>query len=173
MNEAPASQMLFCQLASGFAVLLPCAIFFGQTHIGLTPSCSRPWASRPSSWRFASYLVWCQLLKQYLAARLGILVFMTPLFGVLFSVFILGDRIGLPFVAGSLLVLAGLFMVQSKNIGSCAAEGACPCRQTNSRGNPTENEKRRLCEKPPFLSWCALLDLNQRPSDYESPALTD
>ena len=66
---------------------------------------------------FASYLVWCQLLKQYLAARLGILVFMTPLFGVLFSVFILGDRIGLPFVAGSLLVLAGLFMVQSKNIG--------------------------------------------------------
>lgn len=117
MNEAPASQMLFCQLASGFAVLLPCAIFFGQTHIGLTPLMLSSMGFQTFVVAFASYLVWCQLLKQYLAARLGILVFMTPLFGVLFSVFILGDRIGLPFVAGSLLVLAGLFMVQSKNIG--------------------------------------------------------
>ena len=117
MNEAPASQMLFCQLASGFAVLLPCAILFGQTHIGLTPLMLSSMGFQTFVVAFASYLVWCQLLKQYLAARLGILVFMTPLFGVLFSVFILGDRIGLPFVAGSLLVLAGLFMVQTKHIG--------------------------------------------------------
>ena len=117
MNEAPASQMLFCQLASGFAVLLPCALLFGQTHIGLTPLMLSSMGFQTFVVAFASYLVWCQLLKQYLAARLGILVFMTPLFGVLFSVFILGDRIGLPFVAGSLLVLAGLFMVQTKHIG--------------------------------------------------------
>ena len=109
--------MLFCQLASGFAVLLPCAILFGQTHIGLTPLMLSSMGFQTFVVAFASYLVWCQLLKQYLAARLGILVFMTPLFGVLFSVFILGDRIGLPFVAGSLLLLVGLFMVQTKHIG--------------------------------------------------------
>lgn len=84
MNEAPASQMLFCQLASGFAVLLPCAILFGQTHIGLTPLMLSSMGFQTFVVAFASYLVWCQLLKQYLAARLGILVFMTPLFGVLF-----------------------------------------------------------------------------------------
>lgn len=79
MNEAPASQMLFCQLASGFAVLLPCAILFGQTHIGLTPLMLSSMGFQTFVVAFASYLVWCQLLKQYLAARLGILVFMTPL----------------------------------------------------------------------------------------------
>lgn len=84
---------------------------------GLTPLMLSSMGFQTFVVAFASYLVWCQLLKQYLAARLGILVFMTPLFGVLFSVFILGDRIGLPFVAGSLLVLAGLFMVQTKHIG--------------------------------------------------------
>ena len=41
---------------------------------------------------------------------------MTPLFGVLLSVGLLGDEIGLPFVCGSLLVLAGLMMVQWKTL---------------------------------------------------------
>ncbi len=117
MNEAPATQMLFCQLASGFVLLLPCAVLFGQTQVAFTPLMLSSMGFQTFIVAFASYLVWCRLLKQYLAARLGILVFMTPLFGVLFSVVILGDRIGLPFAAGSLLVLAGLFMVQSKSIG--------------------------------------------------------
>ena len=117
MNEAPASQVLFSQLAVGFLVLFPSAILFGQTHFAFTPVMISSMAFQTLIVAFASYLVWCRLLKEYLAARLGILVFMPPLFGVLFSVVLLGDRIGLPFVGGSLLVLAGLFMVQAKNIG--------------------------------------------------------
>ena len=56
MNEAPASQMLFCQLASGFAVLLPCAILFGQTHIGLTPLMLSSMGFQTFVVAFASYL---------------------------------------------------------------------------------------------------------------------
>ena len=61
---------------------------------------------------FASYLVWCRLIKIYLAARLGILVFMTPIFGVILSVLLLGESVGLPFVAGSLMVFCGIMVVQ-------------------------------------------------------------
>ena len=65
---------------------------------------------------YASYLVWNFLLKQYLAARLGVLVFMTPIFGVILSVLLLGESVGMPFVFGSLLVLAGLLLMQAKTI---------------------------------------------------------
>ena len=39
----------------------------------------------------------------------------------------------------------------------------CPARKT----------KPALPKQNGSVSWCALLDLNQRPSDYESPALTN
>ena len=116
MNEAPPTQMLFWQLFMGFLLLTPYAFISGQ---GFFTGTAVAWSSllfQIFIVSFASYLVWNFLLKRYLAARLGILVFMTPLFGVLLSVGLLGDEIGLPFVCGSLLVLAGLMMVQWKTL---------------------------------------------------------
>ena len=61
---------------------------------------------------FASYLVWNWLLRRYLASRLGVFLFMTPIFGVVLSVLLLDESVGLPFVAGSVLVLFGLLLAQ-------------------------------------------------------------
>ena len=61
---------------------------------------------------FASYLVWNWLLRRYLASRLGVFLFMTPIFGVVLSVLLLDETVGLPFVGGSLLVLVGLLLAQ-------------------------------------------------------------
>ena len=36
-----------------------------------------------------------------------------------------------------------------------------------------KNKTRSAVKQNGLMSWCALLDLNQRPSDYESPALTN
>lgn len=116
MNDAPATQMLFWQLFMGFMILFPVAFLTGQTAVTLTPMVWLSMGFQILIVAFMSYLAWSYLLKQYLAARLGVLVFMTPLFGVLFSVVLLGESIGLPFVCGSLLVLAGLLMMQSKNL---------------------------------------------------------
>ncbi len=116
MNEAPATQMLFWQLLMGFLILFPLAFMTDQAFITLTPMVGVSMAFQILIVAFASYLVWSYLLKQYLAARLGVLVFMTPLFGVLFSVVLLGEKIGVPFVLGCGLVITGLLMMQSKNL---------------------------------------------------------
>lgn len=114
MNAAPASFMLFSQLGMAFVILTPLALLTGQNVVENTPIA---WASMLFQClivSFASYLVWNMLLKRYLAARLGVLVFMTPFWGVFFSVLLLGDTIGSTFVIGSLLMLCGLFLVQAR-----------------------------------------------------------
>ena len=60
---------------------------------------------------FISYLTWFWLLKKYLASRLGVLSFLTPLFGVAFGILILDEPVTLPFLSGALLVLTGIVMV--------------------------------------------------------------
>lgn len=112
VSEAAPTQMLFWQLAGGFVLLFPCALLTGQNHFEGT---AIGWTSllfQIFIVSFASYLVWCRLIKIYLAARLGILVFMTPIFGVILSVLLLGESVGLPFVAGSLMVFCGIMVVQ-------------------------------------------------------------
>jgi drug/metabolite transporter (DMT)-like permease len=51
------------------------------------------------------------MLRRYLASRLTVFSFLTPLFGVSFGVLLLDDPIGLPFVVGALLVLSGIVLV--------------------------------------------------------------
>lgn len=65
---------------------------------------------------FGSYLVWCGMLRKYLAARLGVLAFMTPLFGVAMDVVLLGESIDVWFVIGAVLVLLGLVTVQGSGV---------------------------------------------------------
>ena len=60
---------------------------------------------------FASLLAWFALLRRYLASRLGVFSFMTPLFGVLMGAWLLGEPIEPGFLAGATLVLAGITLV--------------------------------------------------------------
>ena len=52
-----------------------------------------------------------ELLRRYLASRLSILSFMTPLFGVSFGVLILDEPLDAGFVIGAAMVLAGITLV--------------------------------------------------------------
>ncbi|MFA5488599.1 MAG: EamA family transporter, partial [Candidimonas sp.] len=63
---------------------------------------------------FASYLVWFWLLRRYLAAPLGVLSFMTPLFGMAMGVLLLDERLTPEFMAGAVLVLTGLLVVNAQ-----------------------------------------------------------
>jgi len=60
---------------------------------------------------FISYLVWFWLLHVYLASRLGVLSFMTPLFSIIFGVWLLDEPLEASFMAGAFLVLAGIALV--------------------------------------------------------------
>ena len=53
---------------------------------------------------FGIFLSWFWMLRRYLASRLTIFSFLTPLFGVSFGVLLLDDPVGLPFVFGALQV---------------------------------------------------------------------
>jgi len=60
---------------------------------------------------FLSFLAWFWMLRRYLASRLSVFSFLTPLFGVGFGVLLLGDALDARFVAGAALVMLGVVMV--------------------------------------------------------------
>jgi drug/metabolite transporter (DMT)-like permease len=51
------------------------------------------------------------MLRRYLASRLSVFSFLTPLFGVGFGVLLLHDPVGIRFAVGAALVMLGVVMV--------------------------------------------------------------
>jgi drug/metabolite transporter (DMT)-like permease len=60
---------------------------------------------------FASYLAWFWLLTRYLAGRLLVFSFLTPLFGVWFGMLLMGDRPSPGFFFAAALVVGGIVLV--------------------------------------------------------------
>lgn len=112
LSDAPASQTLYYQLLGAALVLLPLALLdmkssFSAFH-GIV------WTSlifQTLAVSFASYLIWFWMLRRYLATRLGIMALMTPLFGVLLGVWMLDEALSDGLIAGAVVSLAGLLMV--------------------------------------------------------------
>jgi drug/metabolite transporter (DMT)-like permease len=62
-----------------------------------------------------TFLLWFGLVKTYSASKLSAFTFITPLFGVVASYFILHDTLTPVFGAAALLVIAGLYLVNRPN----------------------------------------------------------
>ena len=62
---------------------------------------------------FVAFLMWFGLLSRYQESQIGILSFMTPLFGVVFGYILLGELLDRQFLIGSTLILSGTFVVNS------------------------------------------------------------
>jgi drug/metabolite transporter (DMT)-like permease len=58
-----------------------------------------------------TFLLWFWLVKTYSASKLSAFTFITPLFGVVASYFIMHDTLTPAFGAAALLVIAGLYLV--------------------------------------------------------------
>lgn len=63
---------------------------------------------------FASFLLWFWLLRHYLASRLGVFSFLTPLIGVALGAWWLDERLEANFIAGALLLLLGILAVSAQ-----------------------------------------------------------
>lgn len=114
LSEAPPTQTLFYQLAYAFVLLLGLAAITDQLQFRGT---TLAWASMGFQTFivcFAAMLTWFFLLRHFLAAKLGVLLFMTPLFGVALGVVLLDEPLSPAFVIGSMLVLVGLLVVNSQ-----------------------------------------------------------
>jgi drug/metabolite transporter (DMT)-like permease len=112
LARASATKTLFYQLGVS-ALMLPLAsLLMGEKGIvALTPLAVASLAYQAVIVAFASYLAWFWLLTRYLAARLSVLSFLTPMFGVLFGVLFLSEPLTGSFAAAALLVGAGIVLV--------------------------------------------------------------
>jgi drug/metabolite transporter (DMT)-like permease len=111
LSKAPATQTLLYQLIGAFVMLLAGSFGTGQAHVNLTP---QVWASlvfHSLVVSFASFLVWFWLLRTYLATRLGVFSFLTPLFGIVFGAWLLNEPIETRFLLGAVPVLIGIVLV--------------------------------------------------------------
>lgn len=111
LAQAAVTQTLFYQLAGSFVLLFSLAVFLGQSTIHFTPLVFGSLAFHTLIVSFASFLAWFWLLRNYLASRLGVFSFLTPLFGLAFGVWLLNETVELNFVVGSALVLFGIVVV--------------------------------------------------------------
>ncbi len=112
LSHTSATKTLFYQLAVSAAVLPAVSVAMGEPGVGrLTALAVASLAYQAVLVAFASYLVWFWLLTKYFAARLSVFTSLTPLFGVLFGVALLGERITSVFVVAALLVAAGIALV--------------------------------------------------------------
>jgi len=111
LAQAAVTQTLFYQLAGSFILLLGLAFFLGQAVVQWTPLVIGSLAFHTLIVSFASFLAWFWLLRNYLASRLGVFSFLTPLFGIIFGVWLLDENIEANFIFGTALVLLGILVV--------------------------------------------------------------
>jgi drug/metabolite transporter (DMT)-like permease len=110
-----AAKTLFYQLVVSAPMLLAASLLMGEKGVlALTPLALASLAYQGALVAFGSYLVWFWLLTRYLAARLSVFSFLTPLFGVLFGVLILAEPLTPSFVGAALLVGAGIVLVNRR-----------------------------------------------------------
>jgi drug/metabolite transporter (DMT)-like permease len=110
-----ATRVLFYQLAASAALLPLVSLAMGEQGIvAVTSMAVASMAYQGIVVAFASYLAWFWLLTRYLGGRLSVFAFMTPLFGVAFGHFILGERISPAFLVAVALVGAGIALVNAR-----------------------------------------------------------
>jgi len=108
-----ATRTLLYQLLGAFVLLIPAAFWLGQTGFKSTPLAWGSLFFHSLVVSFASFLVWFWLLRNYIASRLGVFSFMTPLFGMGFGVWLLNETLDPSFFIGALFVIAGIILVSS------------------------------------------------------------
>ncbi len=124
-NARPAKTLLY-QLGIAGATLPAVSIALGESGIThLAPVVLASILYQGVLVAFASYLTWFWLLTRYWAAQLSVFSFLTPLFGVAFGVWVLGDQVSTAFIAAALLVGTGIALVNLP-ARSAVAAGSIP-----------------------------------------------
>ena len=112
LARATATKTLFYQLGIS-ALVLPLASLLLHEHgiRNLNGLVLASLAYQGVIVAFASYLAWFWLLTRYLAARLSVLSFLTPLFGMASGVLFLSEPLSARFAFAALLIAAGIALV--------------------------------------------------------------
>jgi drug/metabolite transporter (DMT)-like permease len=115
LTSASATKTLFYQLAVAAATLPLASMLVGEPGVvAVTPLAVANLLYQGVVVTFASYLTWFWLLTRYLAGRLAVFTFLTPLFGVAAGVVVLSEPLHPVFGGAVLLVGAGIYLVNRR-----------------------------------------------------------
>jgi len=114
LSSISAAKTLFYQLAVSAVMLAVLALILGEPGVtNLTPRVMWSLAYQCVIIAFVSFLTWFWLMTHYLASRLSVFTFLTPLFGVAAGAILLGEPVTAPFLGAALLVGGGIYLVNS------------------------------------------------------------
>lgn len=112
LRFAPPEKALGYQVAMSIPILGLAALLFGESVSHPPSPLSITLMVFQAVWVVGTtFTLWFALVKAYSASKLSAFTFITPLFGVVASYFIMHDSLSLAFGAAALLVIAGLFLV--------------------------------------------------------------
>ncbi|MGJ5011461.1 DMT family transporter [Bradyrhizobium oligotrophicum] len=116
LRFAPPEKALSYQVAMSIPILGVAALLAGERlHQVPSPFVTGLMAYQ-SIWVVGTtFTIWFALIKAYSASKLSAFTFITPLFGVVASYFILHDALTLAFGLAAVLVIVGLFLVNRPN----------------------------------------------------------
>jgi drug/metabolite transporter (DMT)-like permease len=115
--RAPAEKGLGYQVAISIPILALAAWISGETLTRVPGPLALSLMAYQAIWVVGlTFLLWFALVKTYSASKLSASTFITPLFGVVASYFIMHDTLSLAFGAAALLVIAGLYLVNRPQI---------------------------------------------------------
>ncbi len=116
---APAEKALGYQVAVSIPILASAAWLSGETLTRVPGPLALSLMAYQAIWVVGlTYLLWVALVKTYSASKLSAFTFITPLFGVVASYFIMHDTLTLAFGAAALLVIAGLYLVNRPDVSA-------------------------------------------------------
>jgi len=113
LSRTSATQTLLFQLLGAGLILLAFAYATDTAWLHPTPAVIGSLVFQTVVVAFASFLAWFWLLRTYLASRLGVFTFLTPLSGVALGVLLLNEPLEPRFVVGAALVLSGILVVSA------------------------------------------------------------
>lgn len=111
LADIPSAQTVMIQLLCAFVILPVVSALSGTMSFHPSDVLWTSLAYQIVIVCFFSFLVWFWLLRVYLASRLGVLSFLTPVFGFIFGVVLLNETVDARFVAGALCTLSGIILV--------------------------------------------------------------
>ncbi len=110
--RAPPEKALGYQVALSIPILGLAAWLSGETITRVPGPLALSLMVYQAVWVVGStFLIWFMLVRTYSASKLSAFTFITPLFGVVASYFIMHDTLTLAFGAAAVLVIAGLYLV--------------------------------------------------------------
>jgi drug/metabolite transporter (DMT)-like permease len=110
--RVPPEKALGYQVAVSIPILALAAWISGETLARVPGPLALSLMAYQAIWVVGlTFLIWFGLVKSYSASKLSAFTFITPLFGVVASYFIMHDTLTPVFGAAALLVIAGLYLV--------------------------------------------------------------